>query len=76
VSTSTDSDIVLRDVTHDANGRLRAVVTFQSTQARGYGPKGSENETCTRWNITYILTQPDTGRYRIFASTNASHATC
>ncbi|MFI1917253.1 hypothetical protein [Nocardia sp. NPDC020380] len=30
-------------------------VTFQSTQAAGMGPSGSEWETCTNWDLLYTL---------------------
>jgi hypothetical protein len=78
VSTSTDSDVVLRRLAQDNTGKgvLQAQVTFQSNQSAGFGPKGSENETCTRWDVTYILTQPSGTRYRIFGSTTAIHTPC
>ena len=78
VSTSTDSDVVLRRLAQDNTGKgvLQAQVTFQSNQSAGFGPKGSENETCTRWDVTYILTQPSGPRYRIFGSTTAIHTPC
>jgi hypothetical protein len=78
VSTSTDDDIVLRGLAPDSTGRgtLRAQVTFRSRQEPGYGPKGSENETCTRWEVTYVLTGGEGSGYRILDSPAAAHASC
>jgi hypothetical protein len=78
VSTSTDDDITLRGIAPDSTGRgtLQAQVTFRSQQDPGYGPKGSENETCTRWEITYVLTGGGGSGYRILNSPAAAHGPC
>ena len=63
VSTTTDSDIVLHSVVDDTSGKgvVQARLTFTSHQSSGYGPGGRTNETCTRWDITYILSRPSGG---------------
>ncbi|GIE76152.1 hypothetical protein Aph02nite_21020 [Actinoplanes philippinensis] len=55
-STSLDSDIVLVGLTDAAYGRLRAEVSFRSEQKAGHGPPGRPRETCTLWQVTYLLT--------------------
>lgn len=77
VSTSLNSDIVLYSLATDTTGAgaLRAGVRFVSSQAPGYGPQGSENETCTRWNLTYTLTERTSGEYRILRAAG-SHSSC
>lgn len=76
ISTTTDTEIVLRSVGPPASGRgvLDARVTFHSNQQPGYGPKERPNETCTAWDVTYALSQPS-GGYRILAG-KASHSPC
>jgi hypothetical protein len=78
LATSNDTDVVLLSVGPDSTGRgvLQARVTFQSTQGAGYGPKGSENETCTRWDITYVLSRPGGSAYQILSAATATHAPC
>jgi hypothetical protein len=69
--TTTNSDIVLQAVSDDADGFVRVVVTFRSEQEAGYGPKGRELETCTRWRVVYRL-QATAGGYLIrYASSNS-----
>jgi hypothetical protein len=63
-STSRDSGIVLHGLTDAGSGRLRAVVSFRSDQRAGHGPPERRNETCTRWEIVYLLTPYGDG-YRI-----------
>lgn len=64
-STTRDTDVVLRDLTSVTARRVRAVVTFRSSQRAGHGPPGRLDETCTRWRVGYLLTSGrDTG-YRI-----------
>ncbi|MEU7868891.1 hypothetical protein [Dactylosporangium sp. NPDC049140] len=77
ISTSTDDDILLLALGSDptGHGSLQARVTFRSQQQAGKGPKGRESETCTRWDVTYSLTQPG-GEYRIWGSTSASSRPC
>ncbi|WP_432840689.1 hypothetical protein [Dactylosporangium sp. CA-092794] len=78
ISTSTDDDILLLSLGPDGTGKgaLQARVTFRSHQVAGKGPKGRESETCTRWDVTYSLTQPGGGEYRIWGSTNAGNRPC
>ncbi len=77
VSTTTDSDIMLHGVSTDTTGAGSALadVTFRSIQAPGYGPAGSEQETCTDWNLTYTLTEPIPRNFLIFEA-NGTHAPC
>ncbi|MER7273010.1 hypothetical protein ABT369_01000 [Dactylosporangium sp. NPDC000244] len=77
ISTSTDDDILLLSLGSDPTGKglLQAHVTFRSQQQAGKGPKGRESETCTRWDVTYSITQPG-GEYRIWGSTNAGNRPC
>jgi len=77
VSTSTDSQVVLRSITDNAaaKGDLDVRLTLQSHQAAGFGPSGSPDETCTNWDITYQL-RPAGGGYRIFKPQSVSHAPC
>jgi hypothetical protein len=77
VSTTYDSDIVLREVADDhlGEGSAMAWVTFQSTQDPGYGPSGSEDQTCTRWDMRYTLSEPTPGQF-LLLSTGAQHTPC
>jgi hypothetical protein len=77
VSTTHDSDIVLTNVSDDPTGQgaVTAQATFRSTQSPGYGPKGSEQETCTLWNINFTLSEPTPSEYRIL-KTNGEHSSC
>jgi hypothetical protein len=61
LATTTDSEVLLREVADATDGTVRAVVTFRSSQAPGYGPKGHEQETCTQWSIVYSLRQTANG---------------
>lgn len=66
LSTTQDSDVVLRAVTDAAApAAVAAEVTFRSNQQPGYGPKGREDETCTLWSIRYELSSDAGGGYRI-----------
>jgi hypothetical protein len=78
ISTSTDDDILLLTLGPDSSGKglLQARVTFRSHQDAGKGPKGRESETCTRWDVTYSLTRPGGGDYRIWGSTSAANRAC
>ncbi len=77
VSTSTDSQVVLRSITDDAaaEGDLDVRLTLQSHQAAGFGPPGSPDETCTNWDITYQL-RPAGGGYRILKPQAVAHTPC
>jgi hypothetical protein len=73
VSTSNDSDVVLQSLSPSGPGPASsAQITFQSTQAAGYGPHGDENQTCTDWTLTYTLTYTDAGGYLIYSSDGSS----
>jgi hypothetical protein len=76
ISTTTDSQIVLRSVGPPASGRgvVDARVTFRSNQQPGSGPKERPTETCTAWDVTYALSQQST-TYKILAG-KATHAPC
>ncbi|WP_345129305.1 hypothetical protein [Dactylosporangium darangshiense] len=78
ISTSTDDDILLLTLGPDSSGKglLQARVTFRSRQDPGKGPKGRESETCTRWDVTYSITKPGGGDYRIWGSTSAGNRPC
>ena len=66
VSTTQDTDVSLvRLAAGDGTAVVNAEVTFQSTQQPPFGPKTNPNETCTRWDLQYELTQPGSGRYLI-----------
>ncbi|WP_327009929.1 hypothetical protein OHA72_23475 [Dactylosporangium sp. NBC_01737] len=77
VATTYDDDITLRSVTADTTGKgvLQARLTFRSRQDAGKGPVGRPEETCTRWDVTYVLSRP-AGRYLIRAGNGASSAPC
>ena len=77
ISTTTNSDITLLAVWPDTSGAAaeRAEVTFVSTQQPGYGPEGSPDQTCTGWDVTYLLTLAADGRYLIKGS-SARHQAC
>lgn len=49
---------------------LLAKVTFCSTQQPGYGPPERKAETCTDWDIAYVLSVAADGGYRIVRSTD------
>ncbi|GAA1507263.1 hypothetical protein GCM10009827_021750 [Dactylosporangium maewongense] len=74
MTTTTDDDVVLWSVQPGGAGVL-ARITFRSRQNAGFGPKGSENETCLRWDNTYSLSGDATG-YRIYKKTKGTHAPC
>lgn len=77
VSTSTDSQVVLRSITGDAaaEGDLDVRLMLQSHQATGFGPPDSPDETCTNWDITYQL-RPAGGGYRILKPRAVAHTPC
>jgi hypothetical protein len=60
VSTSRDSQVVVRSIRHDPNGDIDAEVTFQSHQAGQYGPE--PGETCTNWSLDYQLVPSSGGQ--------------
>jgi len=74
MSAATDSDIVMYriDVTSDLP---KVGLRFRSHQSAGYGPKGREQETCTDWDVKYILTLAE-GSYRILRAAEASSRPC
>ncbi len=77
ISTTTDSQVVLRSIVPDTTGDgvLDARVTFESHQHAGFGPSAHPNETCTRWDITYVLSQSGTS-YLIFKASRFSNSGC
>jgi len=78
VSTTTEADVHLLSVGAGDGGQtlVPARVTFQSNQQAGYGPKGRESETCTRWDVTYALRLAAEHQYRIVRATAASNRPC
>ena len=71
-ATSTDSDVVLTGLYPSGGGTVtKAEVTFQSTQDPGYGPAANPNQTCTKWDLTYTLTQPS-GSYLIYGDSGTN----
>jgi hypothetical protein len=64
ISTTQDSDVVLLWIGDDGSGAAQAQVTFTSRQDPGFGPRARPSETCTLWDITYLLTQT-AGAHRI-----------
>jgi hypothetical protein len=77
VSTTNDTDVVLKSIGPDPTGRgdLSIGVTFESHQSPGTGPTSDPNETCTDWTISYVLTVANGNSYRI-RYTNADHQPC
>lgn len=78
VSTSTDSDVVIRELRDDTTGAgaVEARVSFTSHQAAGYGPKARPQQTCTKWEVTYVLTFTTGAGYRILRNSRFSNAGC
>lgn len=78
MATTTDTDISLVAIEPGTAARAvaNARITFRSAQQPGYGPRGRESETCTRWDVTYTLTSPDAGRYRILGAAAATSQPC
>lgn len=73
--TSYDSDFELLEVTERDDGVLVGLA-FTSLQATGMGPDG---ETCTRWELDYLLVQDDTGAWRIESASargGSGHTPC
>jgi hypothetical protein len=64
-STTEDSDVALLAVEDDPSGAggaaVRARVTFTSRQDPGFGPRGRPSETCTHWEVAYVLTPAGSG---------------
>jgi hypothetical protein len=78
VSTTTDSDVTIVELGDDTTGAgaVQARVRFTSHQASGYGPKTAPQQTCTTWDVTYVLTFTRTAGYRILRSSRSSNAGC
>jgi hypothetical protein len=78
VSTTVDSDIVLRGVSQEPSptAPLRVRVTFRSEQQPGFGPRGREQERCTRWDVTHEMSVSPPDIYRILRSTDGANAPC
>jgi hypothetical protein len=73
ISTSSDSDVALEGLSPNApDPATTAEITFESTQAAGYGPSGARDQTCTQWTLTYQLTYSDAAGYRILTSKGSS----
>ncbi|MEV0719750.1 hypothetical protein [Asanoa sp. NPDC050611] len=77
MSTTSDSDVVLRSVTSGPDvDTLLARVTFRSMQQAGYGPAERSTETCTDWDVTYVLRTAADGSYRIVRGTEVTSLPC
>jgi hypothetical protein len=78
VSSSDDTDIVLASVgpAGRTSPATSAQVTFQSTQSAGMGPPDATGETCTKWQLTYVLSQAANGSYLIFNVSSATDQAC
>jgi hypothetical protein len=76
VSTSVDSEVVLRSIVDSPAVDLVARLTFQSHQAPGFGPPGTPDQTCTQWDSTYLLHPNANGIYRILEQPTFSHQPC
>jgi hypothetical protein len=75
LATTSDSHIVLAWIGPAGGGpATEAKVSFRSHQSAGYGPRGSPDETCTAWDLTYFLAHSD-GRYLI-EKTKGAHSGC
>jgi len=71
MSTTVDSEVLLRGIATTANG-VTADVVFISNQSPGFGPRGREQETCTRWTVSYTLSRGGAAGFRIVRSTAQS----
>jgi hypothetical protein len=76
VSTSVDSDVVIRSIVDGAAADLVTRITFRSHQSPGFGPVGAPNETCTIWDSTYQLRPNTNGVYLIFDELTFTHQSC
>jgi hypothetical protein len=78
VSTTADSEVRLLAIQPGDGARVvaHARVAFRSNQQAGFGPRGRESETCTRWAVTYALTVPFGGQYRILGASAATNTPC
>jgi eukaryotic-like serine/threonine-protein kinase len=77
VSTTTDSAITLVNIDpSDGSTVQQAEVQFTSNQQAGYGPEDDPDETCTNWDVTYVLTQDSSGNYLINSVSNSSDSSC
>jgi len=75
VSTTTDSAASVLSIGPDGS-TVPVHITFESHQQAGYGPKGRPDETCTRWDVTYLLSSPSAGQYRIVKATKVTNKPC
>lgn len=75
VSTTTDSAASVQSI-GPAGSTVPVRITFVSHQQSGYGPKGRTSETCTRWDVTYLLSSPSAGQYKIVKATKATNRPC
>jgi len=71
VSTSLDSQVVVRSLRRDSNGDIDAKVTFKSHQAGQYGP--NPGETCTNWSLDYQLVPSSGGQPSLSGSAPLSY---
>lgn len=78
VSTSDDTNVVLASIgpAGQTSAATSADVTFQSTQSAGMGPPDNPDETCTEWQVSYVLSQASNGSYLIFNVSSATDQAC
>lgn len=78
VATSSDSDVALAELGDDGTGQgaVGARVVFTSHQAAGYGPPPDTGQTCTRWDVTYVLSYDATAGYRILGNSRHTSTGC
>jgi hypothetical protein len=78
VSTTDDTDVSLVGLDSDPTGRgaVRARVLFTSHQSAGYGPSTDPDQTCTRWDVTYVLTYDQIAGYRILDNSRHASSAC
>lgn len=74
MGTTMDYDVRLLEV-QSAGSQVLARVAFRSEQARGYGPKDDPDQTCTLWDITFVLTPYGDG-YRILRPDRHTYWEC
>jgi hypothetical protein len=55
---------------------VSARLTYRTTQPAGKGPPDRRRETCTRWAVTYDLSGPAPGQYRIVRATATTTSPC
>jgi hypothetical protein len=78
ISTSTDSGVALTELHQDTTGQgaVEARVVFTSHQSAGYGPDPFPEQSCTHWDITYVLSDDQSVGYRILGNSQHNNSAC